>query len=113
MAKRSATSGWPRWKAVSKQATCRTCRLPLQDRFYGRKVVRLVQRCERHQLPKTLKHQFVDDCRRAVVRAAVDDAVPDDNGKSAADLRAKKSYDLVECRRHGVHLRRRPRLIDE
>ena len=95
IAKRSATSGWPRWKAVSKHATCGSCgcRCRIADR---RQVVRLMQGASGRNA-RAGRPLVADNRRRAVVGAAVNDPVADDDRQFAADLRAQKPDDLVKA----------------
>ena len=98
IAKRSATSGWPRWNAVSKQATwgisgwrARIC----ADR---RQIVRLVQRRQRHQLLEPVQHRVVDQDRRGEVRPAMDDPVAD-RARRAAELAEQPRLEPVRAPR--------------
>src|SRR4029078_11215712 len=77
-------------------------RLPLQDGPDWRQIVRLMQRCKRHETREAGEHKFADDRRVAVVRAAVNDTMADNDRQLSADLRSKESDDLVERCRHAI-----------
>jgi hypothetical protein len=87
--------------------------LSLQNSPDWRKIVRLMQRRERLETSETIDDSFIDDRRRTVVWTSVNDTVPDDDRKRPADLLPQEAYQLLQRCRHGIHLGRRPRLVDK
>jgi len=83
----------------------------LRERADRRQIVRLVQRCERHQALELGHHRRVDPHRRREASSTVHDAVPDGLRAARVGRRVQPAADRVDGA--GVIVRCRRRLVDD
>src|SRR5919106_6317843 len=95
-ANQSASSGWARWNAVSKQATCgRSGWLAATARMPAR-LWRLMQGRQRAERVEFRQHRVVDPHRRCELRTAMHDTVAHTAQREVALLRAQPVAELAE-----------------
>src|SRR5579883_2847213 len=82
------------------------------DRFYRREIEGLVQGRERNIAFETAQHVFADQNRPVVIRAAMDDPVPD-SGRADFTFLAKPGPRSMECVRYVQHFAWRIRYLGE